>query len=323
MSIKDLLTLWFGRGNRLDSGYYSGYQGLLGCEPVERQNFADLLWLNICDLLLDINSDVVWQLRGGDSELFYNYKACFERDARLVEFQLLTHGVVIFGLFGNMVRVLRPDEYDVQSDGRVGQIVPKDSRVRVVVLMSDTKRMTGLSDRAMCAGHLRFFDNVMNSSNTVCERLGSVVIASPQNAPQLPRVPILDPEQKKDIEEQITRDYGALKKQSNFMMLPRPMDFHVLNLAGLDQRTVEKARLAVLAICDRLKVPANQVALIDANSSKSLSNGSELREGDKLKYKSFRRLLNATWWQLAEQLGLMVDYMIENEPVYNEEKSNQ
>jgi hypothetical protein len=61
-------------------------------------------------------------------------------------------------------------------------------------------------------------------------------------------------------------------------------------------------------------VPANQVGIIDANSSKSFANGSELREGDITKYRNFRRLLSFTFYQMAEDLGLQVDYIIENEP---------
>ena len=60
----------------------------------------------------------------------------------------------------------------------------------------------------------------------------------------------------------------------------------------------------MLAIADRIKVPANQVGLIDAMSSKSLSNGSELREGDYNKYQSFERLLDCTFVQFARDLGL-------------------
>ena len=74
-------------------------------------------------------------------------------------------------------------------------------------------------------------------------------------------------------------------------------------------------RRAILALCDRIKVPANQVAIIDANSSKALSNGSELREGDKSKYKSFRRLFERTFWQMAYDMGIEIQYTIKGEPM--------
>jgi hypothetical protein len=92
------------------------------------------------------------------------------------------------------------------------------------------------------------------------------------------------------------------------------MDTEVVSLANVDIRMNDKARLAILAIADRLKVPANQIGIIDANSSKTLSNGTELREGDLAKYRSFRRLLNATFYDMATELGMQVNYTLENEP---------
>ena len=78
----------------------------------------------------------------------------------------------------------------------------------------------------------------------------------------------------------------------------------------------EAANGAVKIICDRIKVPANQVALINASSG--FSNGTELREGEIAKYRSFRRFLNATLYDFAAEIGLQVDYTIENEPLTNQ-----
>lgn len=110
------------------------------------------------------------------------------------------------------------------------------------------------------------------------------------------------------------QSYGMLSRQRQVMVLPRPMDSQVVSLAAVDARMKDKAQLAILAITDRLKVPANQIGIIDANSSKALANGSELREGDLAKYRSFRRLLNATWYDMATELGMQVNYTLENEP---------
>ena len=110
-------------------------------------------------------------------------------------------------------------------------------------------------------------------------------------------------------------DYGALSKQSNLMLLPREMSWQVINLAGLDLKMAEKVKTAILAIVDRIKIPANQVAIIDAQSSKQLANGGEIREGDKLKYKTFRRLFERTWVDMATYYGLKISYAIDGEPI--------
>lgn len=70
-----------------------------------------------------------------------------------------------------------------------------------------------------------------------------------------------------------------------------------------------------MVLADRIKVPANQIAIIDANSSKTLSNGSELREGDRAKYASFRRLFERTFVQMANDLGIKFAYTLTGEPV--------
>ena len=86
---------------------------------------------------------------------------------------------------------------------------------------------------------------------------------------------------KKEIEKDMQEDYGALSRQSNMMLLPREMSFQVINLAGLDLKMQDKVKAAILAIVDRIKIPANQVAYIDAQSSKALANGSEIRHQGK------------------------------------------
>ena len=122
-------------------------------------------------------------------------------------------------------------------------------------------------------------------------------------------------ELEKKLEQEMREDYGALSNQSNIMILPREMSWQTINLAGLDLKMQDKVKTAILAIVDRIKVPANQVAIIDANTTKSLANGGEIREGDKLKYKSFRRLFERSFMDLARYYGLQIDYVIDGEPI--------
>jgi hypothetical protein len=95
------------------------------------------------------------------------------------------------------------------------------------------------------------------------------------------------------------------------------MNTNTISLASLDLKVLDKVKMAVLAIAGKLKVPANQVPLIDAMSSKSLSNGGELKEGDFAKYQTFERLLNKTFIALANAMLLKVDYQIYNKPQRN------
>jgi hypothetical protein len=211
--------------------------------------------------------------------------------------------------------MLDETEYRRKTEDGVTIIEPKDETLDVYVMKSATFVMYNKSDKDICRGFLSFLDDVLNGSATVSKRLGAVVIASPKNLTNAPTATVLTKEQKMEMEKNMREDYGALSSQSNFMLLPREMAWQVINLAGLDLRMQEKVKTAILAIVDRIKIPANQVAIIDAQSNKSLANGGEIREGDKLKYKTFRRLFERTFADMARYYGLQIDYIIDGEPI--------
>lgn len=296
----------------------TGFGGL--CE-VERLAFANAIFYNICDLLTDIAAAVEFRYKGGDVQLFAGFKAFFDSWGKYVLNALFKNGYVVIGRkFGDTYFwVMNSNEY-ITNNTTSGllKVEPKDKDVEVYVMSSQTMKLEGKSDKAVLRPFLAYLDNVLNGSNTVSERMGALVVMSPQQAPGVPVSTILTEKDKERIEKEIGGEdskYGYLRKQKSMLLLPNAMNVQTISLAGLDNRMTEKIRTAILAICDRIKVPANQVAIIDANSSKSFANGSELREGDLTKYRNFRRLLNVTFWQMAVDLGLDVDYVIENEPI--------
>lgn len=297
-----------------------------GYVPFEWQRehlpFGECLYFNITELLTDIYSEVLWMpLAGYDTPKFRAWKQFVDTNGQRILGQLLNgagYVVIAWKKAGDGSFVffqLKTDEYRVERERDEMWIRAKDESVLYYVLRSPTYEMTGKSDKEWCRPFIKYLDNVLNGSNSVSERMGVFVTASPKDPANSPMATNLSAEEKKELEEQLQRDYGYLRRQNIAMLLPRPMEFQTINLSGLDLRTAEKARLAISAICDRIKVPANQVAIIDAASSKTLSNGTELREGDLSKYRSFRRLLNSTWFDMATEIGLQVDYVIENEPL--------
>lgn len=282
-----------------------------------REPFADLIFYNICDLLTDICSSVTFTRKGGDTLLFAGFKVFFDKWGKFVLNQLFKEGFVPIARRKNDTRffILPRDSYNVNSVNGETKVEPYDKDLELYVMRSQTMMLEGKSDKQMLRPFLRYLDNVLNGSNTVSERLGAAVIMSPQQASGSPMPTILTQKEKEGLEKEIGEKYGYLRNQRSVMILPNAMNVQTINLAGLDNKMLERVKTAILAICDRVKVPANQVGIIDANSSKSFANGSELREGDITKYRNFRRLLNFTFYQMAEDLGLDVDYVIENEPI--------
>lgn len=276
--------------------------------------FGNVIFLNIVELMTDLSSEVHWNaLRKSDTVMFAEFRSFYDRYGRQILTRLYTDGFAVIG-YKNGFRWLTSNDYTCISDTDETIVRAYDEEMQVYVMKSPTYDCFGMSDKQMLLPFITFLDNVLNASNTVSARMGSVVVASPKNPSNAPTAVVLKGEQKDELEKETQDEYGALSSQKLFMVLPREMAFQVINLAGLDQKTTEKARLAILAIADRVKVPANQIAIIDANSSKSLSNGSELREGDYSKYQSFERLLNNTFLQLAESCGLKLTYTMDNKP---------
>ena len=284
-----------------------------------RHKFSGVIWYNVCDILTYLIEDVKLQ-RNGTTDLglqkYIAFKVFVYAHGKQVLQRLFDEGYVVIGYSPvvNMFWQMYKDEVQVSEDD-VTIVKPKNEDVRVYVMKSSTFTTYGKSDKEICRGFLSFLDDVLNASATVSKRLGAVVVASPKNLNNAPTATVLTEEQKKKLEEDIRRDYGALSNQSNLMLLPREMSWQVINLAGIELRMQEKVKTAILAIVDRIKVPANQVAIIDAQGSKQLANGSEIREGDKLKYKSFRRLFERTFADMAREFGINMTYSIDGEPI--------
>lgn len=284
---------------------------------IGRYPFGETIFRNVVELLTDLCNDVTWaNVGGGGNVIFAEFKTFFERYAQQILWHYYKEGYVVIGVHesGTLFKIMRQSEYVKVSQGDITAVESLNRSWRAYVMVSDTYRDEGLSDYALCRPFVKFLDNLMNASNTSAEKMGTFVVATPETPNGYPTPVVFTEEQKKQLETDIADEYGGLSKQRHIMILPRGMRFQVVSMEGVDRKLQEKVRLCVLAICDRLKVPANQVAIIDANSSKTLANGSELREGDFNKYQSFERLLQKTFVRFANEVGLKVDYTIYNKP---------
>lgn len=313
MKITDSIRQWWQsrRKNVLLDNSTDVYGGL----QISRKRFADVIFCNIYELLTDLVNDVTLILKsGGDAMLFAGFRSFFDAYAHIVLNRLFEQGYVIIGHRDWNFWLMEPQEYTTVSDEDATLVRAYDPTVEVYVMRSLSWQLRQMSDKQFLSTWLDYLDKVLNGSYTISEKLGSFLILSPSNPANAPTVAVLTAEQKTELEKQIEKEYGNMRNQRSVMLLKRPMTAQVINMTGLDLKTNEKVRMAVLAICDRIKVPANQVAIIDANSSKSLSNGSELREGDFNKYQSFERLLNRTFVQMAQAYGMTIDYTIYNKP---------
>lgn len=322
MNISDLIQRVFPR--RASVLVDSTAQGIFGSWLAERKDFAGLIWHNLCGLLFDLAEDVKIELdavQKADQDKVYKFaafRAFFYAWGRVVLQKLVDEGFCVIGWNGTRLWLMNSNEYSTPSEGTVTFVKPYADGVEAYVMRSPEYIMRGSSLLSRCRPWLDFLDDVCNGSATASKRLGAVVIGSPKTYSGAPMPTILTDEQKKKLEDEYQNTYGSLDRQRQFMLFTKEMGFQVISLAGVDQKFETKLRQCVLALADALPVPANQVALIDANSSKALSNGSELREGDKAKYKSFRRHFERSFVQLSMDMGLKISYSIDGEPIDKE-----
>lgn len=318
MKIKDIISAlknWRTTYHVLKSGGFYPFDW-----KASRYRFGKTLFFNITELLTDIYSEVKWFTKSGvETEKFKAWRSFVNRNGQRLLSQLYITGyaVIAWRMDDDLTWrfwQMKSKEYTERTIDDTVIIETKDKNVSYYVMRSPTYESRNISDYDLCEPFIRSLDSILNASNTVSERMGVFVAASPKDPSNAPAASVLSPEEKRELEQDMQTDYGALSRQNIAMLLPRPMDFQTINLAGLDLKLNDKVRVNILGICDRIKVPANQVAIIDATSSKSLSNGTELREGDLSKYRSFRRLLNATLFDFGYEIGLDIDYTIENEP---------
>lgn len=335
---RDIVDGVFRRGNR----FYRGYGVSLGGFKLSTHPFADAVYYNAVELLTDLTNDVTWKFGQGRESLAAAFVRFYNKYAKVVLTKYFDNGfvVIVHEYVGegatrtDSFRLARKTEYHVEANQEYVTITPSESLrkegAEVYTIVAPVMETTGQSDKQLLRPFLAYLDNALNASNTITARLGAMVVASPKGSANT--FGRLNEEEKKQVEAEINKEYGALIQQSQFLLLPREMDMQVVSLAALDIKTDARVRSAVLAIADRIKVPANQIAMIDAESSKALSNGSELVAGDLAKYKSFERLLDATFVRMARDLQLPpsgtekidgvdtpIYYGIYNKPKYKDE----
>lgn len=290
---------------------------------ITQMPFADAMFYNIVDILTDICNDTKFVYRGINSQVFAAFSAFFDTYGQQVMNLLFDNGFAVIKIdrtSGVFLRLMDISEYTTETHGTRVEVRAIDGS-EVYVMRSPTFCSVGKSDRQLLKPYLKYLDNVLNGSNTANERMGVLISVSPESVSGAPTQPTLTKWEKDEFEKKLGGDeseYGILKKQKSVILFPKPMRFQTISLSSIDNKLTERVKMCILAIADRIKVPANQIAIIDSNNSRSLSNGGELREGDKAKYKSFRRFLNATFWIMARDLGLGdIDYIISGEPQEN------
>lgn len=279
-------------------------------------DFGKVVFENACDILVDLVSDTTLELKSGNLKAFQAFNKFFSRDGKRAMVDIFRQGYIVIGYKDESFNLLSSDDYRKITNGKRLEFKHLDSNWKgeIIVFEGEHHRTYNMSHFEKLKPFLEMLNNVLNASNTITKKLGVSIFATPRTPSGMNTIQKLLPKEIKELEKSTEINYGALDTQKIIHFLSDDLSFEVINLAGQNLGLEEKLRIAVLAIVDKIKVPANQISLVDANTSKAFANGSEVLEGDFQKYQSFERLLNSTFIELAKLLKLDITYTIYNKP---------
>ena len=279
-------------------------------------DFATIVFENACDLLVDLVSDTTLILKSGNPAAFNAFNKFFNRDGKRTLVDIFTKGYVVIGYRQGEFSLLDTDEYFKVVNGKRLEFKHRNPHWQgeIIVFEGEHHRIYGMSHYEKLKPFLEMLNNVLNASNTITKKLGVTIFATPRTVSGMNTVQKLLPSEIEKLEKSVEKNYGALDTQKIIHFLSDDLKFEIINLAGQNLGLNEKLKIAVLTIADKIKCPANQIGLIDANTSKAFANGSEIKEGDFQKYQSFERLLVSTFVELAKMLQIDITYEIYNKP---------
>ena len=279
-------------------------------------DFATIVFENICDLLVDLVSDTTLILKSGNPTTFKAFSDFFYRDGKRTLVDIFANGYAVIGYSDGKFEILDTGDYYKKIDGKKIEFVHRNPywQGEIIVFEGEHHRIYQMSHLEKLKPFMQLLNNVLNASNTVTKKLGVSIFATPRTMSGMNTVAKLHSHEIEKLEKDIEKGYGAIDTQKIIHFLSDDLRFEIINLAGQNLGLNEKMRVAVLAIADKIKIPANQIGLIDANTSKAFANGSEIKEGDFQKYQAFERLLQSTFVELAKMLHIEITYEIYNKP---------
>ena len=273
---------------------------------ISKYDFSKTIFHGVVDLLADMANDVIINEKNGLS--LNVFKTFIQNNGTVMLHKYFNDGFVVLAFDDVSLRICETSEYYTVNE----TIYLHDKSKQIITIKSDVYTLYGTSDKVMCKAWLQLIDSSGNASQTASARLGNLLIFSPKA--QNGAINFITPEEKDEFEKELQSNYGSMRNQKSAMVLSQPMDASHISLANTDFKLLDKVKLATLVIATYFKLPVSQIALLDGSTSSGLSNGGELMQGDILKYKTFERLFQKTFQQIANQMGVKFTYSLYGKP---------
>lgn len=283
-----------------------------------KYNYGKVFFIDTLDILLDVANDVELvnkSISNNNLLKFKEYKKFFDTQAGTVYTKLFLDGYVPI-IYDGTFRIANVNEYNVTTNSNGEDIYTINTIGELVVITSEIYQSLRISDYQLLKPFLDYIDSILSSSNAIYNTLGCLLILSPSQPSNSPTQVFLRQEDKEQIEDDISQNYGLDTNKKQALVFSKPMN---TNVVGLDKSNDIQNNLkgAVSEIAARLKVPVEKVPLLTYDRGYGLSNGGALSISDLNLIRSYERLHYRVFGILAERVMLDVDYTIYNKYLTN------
>jgi len=273
-----------------------------------RGNFSNVVWIGLMNKLTSISNDVRILGSGLESAFIQNF---IDRNGQEILNHLFNYGyAAIEKTKTNNYRYVAPynfEDIEVLNNGASFFIKAKGIKSENIIY-SNTFREYGNSDKVMAKSYLDLIDSILQASQAVNQRLGQLMVISPQQPNNMPATTVLTEKQRKDLEKNISENYGSGTNQSSVLILNRPVNIETVSFAQMDNKIKDRLIVPVAILADFLDIPSQYSALINTDAKNLFSSAGSISENQVLLYKRFDRAFMPVYNYFR------LDYKIENDP---------
>lgn len=283
--------------------------------------YSDIYGYHIFKFLVrkitNIFSDVVINYVGGNHSVYLKFKSFLEIYGRLCMDRIYKNGFVVIGINKITGDITVLNDCDYQYVISWNSLNPKSLNecIDAYLLYDGLFFDERISHYQECLPFLKYIDICLNSGKSILEVNGNFIAVSPKAKNEFNQMDEPLSEEDREEAERRLSNYGNQRKQKGLAFFDIPVDIRVIDKTSSSSNMMPVLNKMVEVICDCLDLPANQVAMLDGTYNSTFSNGTEIREGDSLRYATFERMFNEIFLSMAFKLGISINYKISNKPL--------
>jgi hypothetical protein len=245
----------FETSEKKKKGSLSSYNGVLGFK-ITRDKYSDAVLLGIFKKifkrlnLIDYSVNSINPITNGTSLYFLN------NQMNIAFAELFANGFILFQKTATgKIKYIRKAEAT-----QVGNTWYYEKQ-ELDVFYSDTYDVYGKSDMIVLRDILKAIDNSLNANQTIIKRLGSVIVATPEQPSNNPQAVMIDDDTKDKLEKDTQEDYGMLDEQKQILFLRRALKLENIKLGSKDLMITETLETFVKILCDATNIPYDVMAM--------------------------------------------------------------